>query len=302
MNIVITGGTGFVGSKLTEHLTQEEHHVYILTRHPDKHEDSEHVTHVGWLKDEFHPEAHLENVGAIINLAGESLNSGRWTEERKRSILDSRIQATEAVIDLIDALDEKPQVLVNASAVGYYGQSKIKTFTEETEHPGRDFLANVVKEWEDRASKAAERGVRTVFIRLGVILGEEGALPKMILPYKLMAGGNLGSGEQWMSWVHIEDVVRLFAYAIQAKDLEGPVNGTAPHPQRNKDFGKTLGDVLDRPHWLPVPGFVLKTALGEMSMLLLGGQSVVPKKAISHGYHFKYPELKPALQSILVKE
>ncbi|QAS51860.1 TIGR01777 family oxidoreductase [Halobacillus litoralis] len=301
MKIAITGGTGFVGNHLTSQLKKEGHHVYILTRSPEKHSDSERVTHVGWLKEEHKPEEHLPSLHAIVNLAGESLNSGRWTEERKQSILNSRIQATEGVLDLIARLPEKPEVLINASAVGYYGQSKTKSFTEETTKPGNDFLANVVVEWEERASKASEKGIRTAFVRFGLILGEEGALPKMVLPYKLMIGGNLGTGEQWMSWVHIDDVVGLIEFVLHNKNIHGPLNGTAPNPKRNKDFGHTLGEVLNRPHWLTAPSFALKTALGDMSTLLLNGQSVIPKKAITEGYTFKYPDLKPALHAILSK-
>ncbi|MCA0984035.1 TIGR01777 family oxidoreductase [Halobacillus yeomjeoni] len=301
MNIVVTGGTGFVGRHLTETLVREGHHVYILTRSPENKENTGSVTYVGWLKEEYDPSEHLPHIDAIVNLAGESLNSGRWTEERKKSILNSRLDATQGVLDLIDRLPKKPEVLVNASAVGYYGQSKTKTFTEETTTPGNDFLANVVTQWEDRASQAVEKGLRTVYVRFGIILGEEGALPKMILPYKMMIGGNLGSGEQWMSWVHIQDVVGLIDFAIHHKEIEGPLNGTAPEPKRNKDFGKILSDVLNRPHWIPAPAFALKIALGDMSTLLLNGQCVVPKKATTRGYHFRYPELKTALESILVK-
>ncbi|MFC7320235.1 TIGR01777 family oxidoreductase [Halobacillus campisalis] len=299
MNIVVTGGTGFVGSKLTEELVQSGHHVYILTRNPDGHENTASTTFVGWLKDEFSPWEELPSVDAIVNLAGESLNSGRWTEEKKQSIMQSRIDATEGVLELIQKLKTKPEALINASAVGYYGQSKTKTFTEETVEPGDDFLANVVVEWEKRAAKAADLGVRTAYIRFGIVLGEQGALPKMAIPYKLMIGGRIGSGEQWISWIHVDDVVGLIRYAIEHSHVKGPVNGTAPNPKRNKDFGQTLGDVINRPHWIPAPAFALKTALGEMSIMLLGGQSVVPKKAIEYGYEFKYPELEPALQSIL---
>ncbi|MEC3882161.1 TIGR01777 family oxidoreductase [Halobacillus sp. HZG1] len=301
MKIAITGGTGFVGTQLKEKLVQEGHDVYILTRSPEKYQNTDHVMYVGWLKEDFHPEKELPILDAIVNLAGESLNSGRWTEERKQSILESRIKATEGVLDLIDALPEKPEVLVNASAVGYYGQSKTKTFTEETTVPGNDFLANVVEEWEARASQAAEKGVRTVYVRFGIILGEEGALPKMILPYKMMIGGNLGSGEQWMSWIHIDDVVGLVHFAIENKNIHGPLNGTAPNPKRNKDFGQTLGEVLNRPHWIPAPAFALKVALGDMSTLLLDGQCVIPKKTMASGYTFHHPELQPALSSILNK-
>ncbi|WP_082234841.1 TIGR01777 family oxidoreductase [Halobacillus massiliensis] len=299
MNIVISGGTGFAGSQLTQSLVKQGHHVYILTRNPDKHHDTDKTTHVGWLKEEFSPWEELSNVDAIINLAGESLNSGRWTDEKKKSIMNSRIDATESILEIIRKLDHRPEVLVNASAVGFYGFSKTKTFTEETTEPGRGFLADVVIEWEKRAAKAKELGVRTAFIRFGIILGEEGALPKMVLPYKLMAGGNIGSGEQWVSWIHVDDVVGLIEFAIKNKEVQGPLNGTAPHPQRNKDFGKTIGDVLNRPHWLPVPGFALKAALGDMSSLLLEGQSVIPKKAMEMGYEFKFPELQQALESIL---
>ncbi|WP_431800419.1 TIGR01777 family oxidoreductase [Halobacillus andaensis] len=299
MNIAITGGTGFVGQKLTRELIEEGHHVYILTRSPEKHHDTDHTTYIGWLMDGYSPWLELPQIDAFVNLAGESLNSGRWTEDKKRSIMNSRIDATEGVLEIIEKSHVKPNVLVNASAVGFYGKSKTKTFTEETTEPGNDFLANVVAEWEKRASKAANLGVRTAFIRFGIILGEEGALPKMVIPYRLMAGGNLGTGEQWMSWVHVEDVVGLIKLAVKEKSIEGPLNGTAPHPKRNKDFGQTLGEVLNRPHWLPAPAFALKAALGDMSTLLLDGQSVVPKKATEYGYAFKYPELKPALQSIL---
>ncbi|WP_281659588.1 TIGR01777 family oxidoreductase [Halobacillus sp. Cin3] len=299
MKIAVTGGTGFVGQKLVQALKKEGHDIYILTRSPEKHQNTDQVTYVGWLKESFSPEKKLPVLDAIVNLAGESLNSGRWTEEKKQSILQSRIEATEGVLDLIDALPEKPDVLVNASAVGFYGQSKTKTFTEETTKAGNDFLASVVVEWEERAAKAKEKGVRTVYVRFGIILGEEGALPKMVLPYKMMVGGNLGSGEQWMSWIHVQDVVGLIQFALIHPDLEGPLNGTAPNPKRNKDFGQTLGDVLNRPHWLPAPAFALKAALGDISTLLLDGQAVIPKKALREGYSFKYPELEPALASIL---
>ncbi|WP_181350706.1 TIGR01777 family oxidoreductase [Thalassobacillus sp. CUG 92003] len=302
MDIAITGGTGFVGQHLTHRLVSEGHHVYILTRHPTSHEDTAGVTHIGWLKREFNPETHLPKLDAIVNLAGESLNSGRWTEERKREIMDSRIKATEGVMNLIHTMTEPPEVLVNASAVGFYGPSTTKTFTEDTETPGDDFLAHVAAEWEERAEQASKKGVRTTFLRFGLILGEQGALPKMAMPYKMMVGGRIGSGEQWMSWVHIDDVVGLITFAIKNKDVKGAINVTAPQPKRNKDFGETLGDVLHRPHWMPAPSFALKTSLGEMSTLLLEGQSVVPKKATALGYTFRYPELKPALENLLSRQ
>ncbi|CDQ20386.1 hypothetical protein SAMN05192559_105352 [Halobacillus karajensis] len=299
MNIAITGGTGFVGSKLTEKLKAQGHVVYILTRSPEKYADTEQVKYVGWLKEAYKPAKELPPLHAIVNLAGESLGSGRWTEEKKQSILESRVKSTGSVLELINRLPQTPEVLVNASAVGYYGQSKTKSFTEQTTTPGTDFLANVVDEWEERASQADEKGVRVVYVRFGIILGEEGALPKMALPYKMMVGGQLGSGEQWMSWIHINDVIGLIKFTIENKDVRGALNGTAPNPKRNKDFGKILGEVLGRPHWFPAPSFALKTLLGEMSALLLDGQCVIPEKAITHGYTFQYPDVKPALEDIL---
>ncbi|MBM7553832.1 TIGR01777 family oxidoreductase [Thalassobacillus pellis] len=299
MKIAITGGTGFIGSRLADNLNSQGHHVYILTRNPDKYENSEYRTYVGWLKDEFTPEAQLSDLDAIVNLAGESIN-GRWTKKKKQSILDSRIEATEGILQLIEKLDKKPEVLVNGSAVGFYGNSETEAFTEETTTPGDGFLAEVVSEWESRAAQAEKLGVRTAFLRFGVVLGEEGALPRIAIPYKLMAGGQVGSGEQWMSWIHVDDLIGLIEFALTNKHVTGPVNATAPNPKRNKDFGQILGTVLGRPHWLPAPAFAVKTVLGEMSTLVLDGQHVLPKKAEELGYRFQYPELKQALEEIYV--
>ncbi|GGD20394.1 TIGR01777 family oxidoreductase [Pontibacillus salipaludis] len=299
MRIAITGGTGFVGTHITRHFVHQGHEVYVLTRNPDKHPNTDQVKYVGWLKDECKPEEELPPLDGIVNLAGENLNSSRWTEETKRSIMNSRIEATEAVLDLIKTMEHPPGVLVNASAVGFYGTSRSETFTEETTTPGDDFLANVVTEWEKRAEQAADYNVRTVYLRFGVILGEEGALPKMALPYKMMAGGPVGDGEQWMSWIHIQDIVGIVDFALNNENVSGPMNATAPEPKRNKELGQTIGKVLNRPHWLPVPSLALKGALGEMSILLLQGQYVYPQKALDLGYEFKYATLEPALRDIL---
>ncbi|MCD5325547.1 MULTISPECIES: TIGR01777 family oxidoreductase [Pontibacillus] len=299
MRIAITGGTGFVGTHITRHFVHQGHEVYILTRNPDKHPNTDKVKYVGWLKDEFSPEQELPPLDGIVNLAGENLNSSRWTEETKKRIMNSRIEATEAVLDLIKKMEHPPGVLVNASAVGFYGTSKSETFTEETTTPGDDFLANVVTEWEKRAEQATNHNVRTVYLRFGVILGEEGALPKMALPYKMMAGGPVGDGEQWMSWIHIQDIVGMVDFALNNDQVKGPMNATAPEPKRNKELGHTIGKVLNRPHWLPVPSIALKGALGEMSILLLQGQYVYPQKALEQGYEFQYPTLEPALRDIL---
>ncbi|MCT2534386.1 TIGR01777 family oxidoreductase [Aquibacillus koreensis] len=301
MHIAVTGGTGFIGSKVTESLIKQGHHIYVLTRSPDKHENTEQITYVGWLKETYKPETELPNLDAIINLAGDSL-FGYWTETKKQRIIDSRIQATENAVALIEKLDQKPSVFINASAIGFYGTSDTETFTENTTTPGNDFLAEVTSQWEQTAKKANELGVRTVFTRFGIVLGKEGALPMMALPFKMFAGGKVGTGEQWMSWVHVDDVVEMIKFSLHHSNVEGALNVTAPNPVRNKAFSKTLARVLGRPYWLPAPAFAMKTILGEMSLLVLEGQCVKPNKATESGYTFLYPELTEALREIYLQK
>ncbi|EDL65125.1 TIGR01777 family oxidoreductase [Bacillus sp. SG-1] len=293
MKAVISGGTGFVGSALTEELLDNGYKVSILTRNPDKHESRQNVSYIKWLTEGAHPEKELEGSNIFINLAGESINSGRWTEERKNRILKSRVDATREMIRILENLDEKPSVFINASAIGIYEASETKT------HTGTDFLAETVKRWEFEASKAREFDIRTACTRFGIILGKgEGALPKMALPYKLFAGGTVGSGKQWMSWVHIGDVAKAIRFVIETSRIEGPVNVTAPSPVTMKELGKTLGDVLNRPHWIAAPAFAIKAAMGEMSKLVLEGQKVIPSILMENGYSFEYPDLKEALIEI----
>ena len=209
MKIALTGGTGFVGRALTEELTKNGHEVFILTRNAGTRTSTENTTYVSWLNDGDQPEEMLEGVEVFINLAGESINSGRWTEARKKTILESRISATREVLRVINKLEKKPSVLINASAIGYYGTSLTKTFTEESLEKGDDFLAKTVQQWETEALKARDLGIRTVCCRFGIILDKrDGALPRIALPYKLFAGGTVGTGEQWVSWIHIKDVVK----------------------------------------------------------------------------------------------
>lgn len=300
MNIAITGGTGFVGSALTESFVNDGHSVYILTRNPDNKPVKKGVTYVKWLKDGAEPAKELPNIHAIVNLAGESINSGRWTEERKQRILDSRISSTREIISIIQQLDKKPRVLVNASAIGYYGSSLDQSFTENNTEAGNDFLADVSKKWEDEAMNAQNHGVRTVLTRFGIVLGEEGALPLMVLPYKLFIGGKLGDGRQWYSWVHIQDVIGMIRFAVDHESVQGPLNVTAPEPKRMNDFGKTVAEVLNRPHWIPVPEAPMQAALGEKSGIVLKGQCVLPQKAKELGYPFRYIKLKDALENLLV--
>ncbi|MBU8908876.1 TIGR01777 family oxidoreductase [Desertibacillus haloalkaliphilus] len=300
MNIVIAGGSGFIGSALTERLTENGHHVYILTRSTNKRSSSEKVTYLQWLTDTPFSIEEIGKVDAVINLAGESLNSGRWTKERKQRIVTSRETATRKLIELIKTLDHKPPVFINASAIGYYGFSQDEMFTERTQSDQHDFLATVCKQWEHEASKAEDLGIRTVYARFGLVLDKKnGALPQMLTPYRLCCGGTVGSGRQWLSWIHIEDAVRILEFALTNENIAGPLNLTAPHPEQMKPFGQTIATVLRRPHWLPVPSFALQALLGEMSVLVLKGQKVLPEKALTNGYQFQYPHLKGALQHLL---
>ncbi|EWG13230.1 TIGR01777 family oxidoreductase [Cytobacillus firmus] len=299
MRIAIAGGTGFVGSALVKKLLEKKHELFILTRNTADKRPSKNLNYVQWLNDDNSPEDALEGIDVFINLAGESINSGRWTDERKKRILNSRITATMEVLRIISRLEEKPYTLINASAVGYYGTSRNETFTEATRKSGTDFLAETVRRWEEEASKAEEFEVRTVFCRFGIILEKnDGALPRMALPYKLFAGGPVGTGDQWVSWIHLDDVVNGILFCIEHEQLQGPVNFTSPNPLTMKQFGKTLGEVLNRPHWMPAPGFALKIALGEMSTLVLEGQKVLPAKLQAFGYDFLYPDLRSALRNI----
>lgn len=298
MKIAIAGGTGFVGKALTKDLLNKGHEVFILTR-TSKKTSQEKLHYVQWLSPQSKPEKELDGLDAFINLAGESINSGRWTESRKERILKSRLDATQEVIRILEKLDHKPRVLINASAIGIYGTSLSKTFTENDTSYGQDFLASTVSAWESSALEAEQHGVRVVLCRFGIILDRtEGALPRIALPYRLFAGGTVGNGQQWLSWIHLEDVIRGIQFAIERDDLYGPVNFTAPQPIRMKEFGRTLGKILHRPHWMPAPGIALKLLLGEMSLLVLEGQEVLPEKLLLHDFRFAFPTLPPALKNI----
>ncbi|MEH7884780.1 TIGR01777 family oxidoreductase [Bacillus sp. JJ1609] len=295
MKIAISGGTGLVGKALSSELIRNGHEVIILTR--SKINSSANPKFVQWLNDGDQPEKALEGIDAIVNLAGATINS-RWTDEYKREILESRLQATSEINRIIGKLKLKPEVLINASAVGYYGTSLTAEFSEISAG-GDDFLAETVARWETEANQAGILGVRVVLCRFGVILDKKGgALPRMVLPYKLFGGGKIGSGKQWLSWIHIEDVVGGILFALENKQLTGPVNFSAPEPVKMDQFGKILAKVINRPHWMPVPSVILKLLLGEMSILVLEGQRVLPEKLLSAGYVFRFPYFQEALKDI----
>lgn len=299
MKIVIAGGTGFIGKKLTDLLLAEGHTVVILTR--GEGEPSGNVQFVRWLEKGASPEKELRDADAFINLAGVSINDGRWSESHQKQIYESRMTATDELLRIISLLPEKPSVLVNASAIGIYPASVKNVYTEISTERANDFLGKTVGDWENKAKRVKEHSVRAVFMRFGVVLGKEGgALPLMALPYRLFVGGKVGSGEQWMSWVHVMDVVRAIVFALKNDSLHGPVNVTSPSPVQMNEFGKTIGSVLHRPHWIPVPSFAMKLVLGQKSALVLEGQHVVPQKLMNHGFEFTFPILKPALEDLLI--
>jgi uncharacterized protein len=297
LRIAISGGTGFVGKAITQDYVSKGHKVYIITRKNGK-SDQKNVTYLN-ISDQKIYET-LDGIDALINLAGESINSGRWTKKRKMRMISSRVQSTKKVISLLSSLKNKPSVFINASAVGYYGNSLSKNFTEEDIQSGEDFLAKTVYLWEKEAEKANVLNIRTVYTRFGVILGHNGgALEKMVMPYKFFIGGKVGSGEQWLSWIHIEDVISMIQFIINNPTINGPINVTAPNPVKMNEFGQTVSKILQRPHWIPAPAIGLKLILGEMSDLVLKGQRVLPKKALHHGYNFKFSTLSSALNNLL---
>ncbi|MEK3936450.1 TIGR01777 family oxidoreductase [Sporosarcina sp. FSL W7-1349] len=300
MKIVIAGGSGFIGAEVTRLLLQEGHEVIILTRRARKSDGR--LSYVEWLHGEAFPEKKIGTADAFINLAGVSINGGRWTQEHQHRIYDSRMTATDELLRIIHALPKRPTVLVNASAIGIYPASETAVYTEQSEEVAYDFLGRTVMDWEKKAESVEEIGVRVVFTRFGVVLGkEEGALPLMVLPYRLFAGGRVGSGKQWLSWIHVADVARSIVFSITHEEIRGPVNITSPNPESMDDFGRTIGETLKRPHWLPAPSFAIKLALGKKSALVLEGQHVLPEVLQKNGFTFKFPTLTSALQNLMQK-
>ena len=304
MKIVLTGGTGFIGSALLKRLEREKHNVVLLSRNPDTvvHFKTNFVEIDRWDgKSVGRWAEHVDGAEAVINLAGEPLAAKRWTEIQKARIVSSRVDGAKAIVAAIAGAQKKPSVLVNASAVGYYGNVESGDVTE-THARGTDFLAQTCARWEEAARAAEEHGVRVVLLRTGIVLGKDGgALKKMLLPFKLFVGGSLGSGRQWFPWVHRDDVVSAILFALEKVALSGPVNVASPESVTMKEFCKRLGRVMRRPSWAPVPAFVLQIVLGEMSAVVLTGQRVVPGKLEAAGYNFQYPKLDGALEDILRK-
>ncbi|MET3208784.1 UNVERIFIED_CONTAM: uncharacterized protein (TIGR01777 family) [Paenibacillus sp. PvR008] len=297
MNIVICGGTGLVGSALVKSLLNDGHTVKVITRKPMVgHEASPRLQYMSWNELKQKPES-LEGTDAVINLAGETLNQ-RWTDKSKQRILQSRLLSVARLAQALNALQKKPEVIIQASAVAAYGTSLTETFDETSPRRSEDFLSQVVEQWEEATNDYPSES-RLIKLRISLVLDRKrGAFPLMKLPYSFGFGGKIGSGNQWMSWIHIGDIVRLITHCIHTTDITGAVNAASPHPLTNDQFGRTVAGVYHRPHWFPVSGVLVQKLVGEMSTLVLDGQKVIPRKALEHRFQFNYPSLKEALEEL----
>jgi uncharacterized protein (TIGR01777 family) len=300
MNITVTGGNGFIGRHLVDGLVADGHSVRVLGRNPHRNLPSS-VSFFRWdaTREEL-PAESIADADAIVNLAGEPI-AQIWTRQAKIGIRESRVSGTRRLVQAFSRLSKRPGVLVSASAVGYYGARNAEVLTE-TSAPGHGFLAEVCTAWEREADAAEGLGIRVVKLRNGVVLSKDGgALEQMLRPFKMGVGGKLGTGKQWMSWIHIDDAVGLIRFALDQPLFRGAANATAPNPVTNADFTRSLSHALHRPAFLSVPAFALKTLLGEMSHVLLDSQRVLPREAEAAGYAFRYRELNPALEQIFAR-
>jgi len=301
MNVVIAGANGFIGSALAPHLIETGHIVTGLVRNPEAARRTlpESIALLPWS-----PAANGEwrdavaSADVVVNLAGASIAGKRWSPEYKKLLRDSRIESTRAIVEAMRDSSRPGGALLNMSAVGYYGDGGDRVLTE-ADLPGAGFMAALCVDWETEACLAREFGARVVLLRTGIVLGEGGALAKMLPPFRLGIGGPLGSGRQWMSWIHREDAASMIAWAAQDASISGPLNVTAPNPVTMKEFASTLGRVLRRPGIFPVPGLALRLLLGEFADALLTGQRVLPKAAESNGFTWRYPTLETALRNII---
>ena len=304
MKIAITGATGLVGSRLVAQLNQVGHQIVVFTRNPSNAQKVFPTSSFSNLEVvQYQPQESgawqqkVSGCDAVINLAGEPI-AERWSPQQKEAIMASRQLGTRKLVEAIAMAEQKPQVLVSGSAIGYYGTSETTVF-DESSRSGVDFLAQVCKNWEVEAQKVKEYGVRLVILRIGIVLANGGALGKMIGPFKMFAGGPIGSGKQWFSWIHRDDLVGLIVRAVENDSMSGVYNATAPNPVRMGKLCQTLGEVMNRPSWLPVPDFVLELLLGDGAIVVLEGQQVLPKQTQQMGFNYQYPELKPALADIV---
>lgn len=294
MKVLITGASGLVGKELQKSFAEKGYDMLLASRSDPKDEQ-----HIQWTVEEGFADADkLEGIDAVVHLAGESVSGLRWTEDKKKAIRDSRVLGTRNVVDAISKLKDRPKVFVSSSAIGFYGERGDEEVTESSA-AGDTFLAEVSKAWEAESRRAEDAGIRTVLLRTGIVLSKDGgALGTMLTPFKLGVGGVVGSGKQWMSWISMDDHIAAINYAIENENLRGAVNSVSPNPVTNEEFTKTLGEVLYRPTFLPLPEFAVSMVFGEMGdALLLASTKVIPKRLTDAGFEFKYPDLKPAIEN-----
>ncbi|MBA2927566.1 TIGR01777 family protein [Pseudomonas sp. CCUG 57209] len=295
MHILLTGGTGLIGRKLCQHWLGQGHRLTVWSRHPEE--------VAALCGAEVLGVARLEEVigvvDAVVNLAGAAIADRPWTHKRKALLWSSRIGLTETLLAWLEGLAQKPAVLISGSAVGWYGDGGERELTEASGPVQDDFPSQLCIAWEETAQRAEALGMRVVLVRTGLVLAAEGGfLSRLLLPFKLALGGPIGNGRQWMPWVHIKDQIALIDFLLHKDDASGPYNACAPHPVRNREFAKTLGQVLHRPAFMPMPAFALKVGLGELSGLLLGGQKAIPERLMVAGFTFQFTELHTALDDL----
>lgn len=296
MRCLVTGGTGFMG----RHLVDKLDHPVVLGRNRERIlQVLQGVDARQWDPDRPIDPQVFEGIDTVFHLAGEPVFNGRWNAARKKSIKESRVNTTRILVEAMAKLDHPPKTFICSSAIGYYGPRGDERLNESSP-PGKDFLAEVCIAWEKEAKQAEEYGVRVVSLRIGVVLGKDGgAMQKMLTPFKLGLGGRLGSGRQYMSWIHVDDMVGIMLYAAANEKMQGPYNGVSPQPVTNSEFTAALGKALHRPALLPVPGLALRVALGEFANVLLGSQKVIPARTIQSGYSYLFPKLPEALADII---
>ncbi len=299
MKILISGGTGLIGQALINNFVQAGDQVIVLTRSTKGRVDNNSIQYIPWDARSAEPLVGLiPEIDTVINLAGENIGEGHWSNAKKERIVNSRVLAGNALSRAILESHHRPEIFIQASAVGYYGPNDEQQLDESSPN-GAGFSADVARRWEESSKELDSSDVRRVIIRIGIVLDRQsGALPLMVLPFRMFVGGPIGNGRQFVSWIHLQDVVRAIDFAVRNKPLSGPVNLTSPQSCTNAEFGKVIGKVLRRPFWFPTPAFALELVLGEKSTLVLDGQKVYPKNLLENGFQFKYPDLESALRNI----